>query len=330
MKYSFWALVIGLVQLSLSTSAVRSLHPEHQSAPFGWELSSANWDAVALHLKDLIKTPKRNLRHIHFSTWVDSSQSELSEDDQLVNSLRMYPEHVASARKFFDILDTNNDHYLDLHEFLNAMDATEPSAPAAPPRVLRDAGQETFEAFSPGKYMPFKQFCRFLVIMSYDRSSDFKWRSEDLDALQTKHLEALKNHSKPALMRTFATFDEDSDGQLEKEEFEDVYMGKLYWTLRYKDKLPSGILDSDEEYKFAKNRFDRYTRGTGTLGFPEFVRLVENAAEHKPPNVKGGGEGCISCRIQAAVASQLRKSAVAHVSLLWTVRIFLILLPIVV
>lgn len=326
MMHSLWALVIGAVQPSFSTSAVISRHPEHQIASLGWELSSANWDAVAVHLKHLMKFPGRKLRHMDFSIRVSPSKSELSIDDHLASNLRMYPEHVAAARRFFNILDTNDDQYLDLHEFLNAMDAAEPAAPAAPPRVLKDAGEEIFLYFEPAKYMDFQSFCRFLVVMSYTQPSDFKWHAEDLETFQTDNLEALKNHSKDDLMKTFVTFDQDSSGHVDKEEFDEVYMSKLYWALRYKEKLPSGILDTDQEYQFARDRFDRYTRGTGTLGFPEFVRLIENAVEHRPQRVTGGGEGCISCRI----TNQLTKSAVADVGLWWTFNIFLILLPIVV
>jgi len=334
--YSFLAwIILGTVQPSSGASVVisqESLHPEHKTAPLGWELSSANWDAVALHLRNVLKTPKRNLRHVDFSIRAgspidraSSSKSKLSSDDKLSNNLRMFPEHVSAARKFFDILDTNDDQYLDLPEFLNAMDKTEPAPPAAPPKVLKESGEEIFENFEPEGYMNFQSFCRFLVTMSYDAPADFKWHFEDLQALRNDQLAELKNHTSTQLMKTFIIFDKDSNGDVDEDEFEQVYMSNLYWALRYKEKLPSGILDTDPEYQFAKKRFQRYTRGTGTLGFPDFVRLVENAAEHRPKKPVGGGKGCISCRLMPKWA----KSSVTQVNHLWALNVFLISIAIV-
>lgn len=325
--YIFLILVMSFVQPVFSTVNVRAnylRHPEYQTSSLGWELSSANWDAVAVHLKNLVKFPPRKLRHVDFSIRV--SADEESADEKLGSNLRMFPEHVSAARKFFDILDTNDDQHVDLPEFLNAMDANEPAPPAANSRVLREAGQEIFENFATEKYMQFPNFCRFLVAMSYQQPSDFKWHNEDLEALRDEQLVALKNHSSAQLMKTFVVFDKDSSGNIDEDEFEQIYMGHLYWTLRSKEKLPSGILDTHEEYRHALTRFDRYSSGTGILGFRGFLRLVEDAAEHKPPHPKGGGKGCLSCRL----TPDFVKSGVVHqVSQLCTLKVFIVLLSII-
>merc|ERR1719345_9806 len=108
--------------------------------------------------------------------------------------------------------------------------------------------------------MTFPNFCRFLVVMSYEKPDEFKWKIEDLEALRSDHLGAMQNQSKAQLMNTFIIFDDDSSGAVDKAELEKVYMGKLYWDLRYKGKL-ARILDTDQEYEHATTRFDRYTRG---------------------------------------------------------------------
>jgi len=283
-----------------------------------------DWDAVALHVKGEVKFPRRKLRHIDFSNGDSLTRTEQKVDEQLVNNLRMYPEHVDAARRFFDILDQNDDELLQEPEFLNAVGSTEPAAPAAPPWVLREAGEEIFHDFAPEGCMDFPNFCRFLIVMTYDKPSDFKWKIEDLEVLRSNQLGAMQNESKAGLMNTFVVFDRDSNGNVTKSEFEDTYMGKLYWDLRYKGKL-ARILDTDQEYEHATTRFDRYTRGTGVLGFPEFVRLVDKAAEKRPPTPVGGGEGCLSCKITKPLFA---KSVAGHRNLLCTLNVLFIALQV--
>jgi Ca2+-binding EF-hand superfamily protein len=263
-------------------------------------------------MRNLVKFPQRQFRHIDFSVEQGrSDEEELSDEEQLVNNLRMYPEHVAAARRFFDILDTNHNGYLQEPEFLNAMYRTEPAPPAAPPAVLKDAGKDVFRSFAPEGHMAFPSFCRFLVVMSYDQAADFKWKSEDLEALRTDHLGALQNQSKIQLLKTFVIFDEDSDGKVTKVEFQHTYMSELYWSLRYKQKLASGLLDTDQEYEYCNNRFVRYTAGKEGLGLPEFLRLVDHAVAKRPPYPVGGEDGCIACKLTPEWAKVV-KDVAAH------------------
>lgn len=314
-------LLSEVVQPSWSASSSSSWLPEklHRNAPFGWPLAAENWDAVALHVRNLVNLPRRNLRHIDFSVEEsrDKEDAELSVDEQLVNNIRMFPEHVAAARRFFHVLDTNNNGYVQEPEFLNAMYRTEPNAPAAPQQVLKDAGEEVFRAFTaPELYMEFPAFCRFLVIMSYEHPADFKWKKSDIEALRSDNLGNLVNISKTRLFKTFVIFDEDSDGGITKEEFTHVYMDELYWSLRYKDKLPHGVLDTSEEYEYARTRFNRYTEGKESLGLPAFIRLLQDARDKRPPLPVGGGEGCITCRLTPEWAKVVKSKSVSFFPIL--------------
>jgi len=197
------------------------------------------------------------------------------------SALRLRPEYFNKLVAYYEHLDSNPNKQLSEFEFTKVIDWD---------TSLRKDGREVYQLFSDadGEHeMSLQEFVRMVAVVT-KVPEGFDYTADDLKALPSSTV--AEDQDRDALMRLFAVFDENTNGDVDKAEFQHAWMGPTLWKLRKKGVLSSAWLASTPEFDFAKSEFASRAGADGVLGLAEFARLLEASVKHRDDKytLKGG------------------------------------------
>lgn len=199
------------------------------------------WNQFAVYVRAVSKDATRNA-----TIGLDHIDGVFSG---IAANLRLSPEHYATAKELFSgKLDQDKSGDLSKVEFV---DLVRPSH-GNNEKMVR-VSRDVFSYFAPNGVMDEQQFLRFFAAVIIDPRNPGAGSFE----FHKGELVDLSENEKSCLMKLFVVFDENSDGDVDKVEFQNEYKGPLLQELRkqgllrcgpkeWQLELASGELQDDE------------------------------------------------------------------------------------
>lgn len=187
-------------------------------------------------------------------------------------ALRLRPEYFTKLVAYYEHLDSNPNKKLSEYEFMKVSD-WDPS--------MRKDGRETYELFSDADSeheMSLQEFVRLVAVVT-KVPDGFDYTADDLKALPSSTVAG--DQDRDALMRLFAVFDENTNGDVDKAEFQHAWMGPTLWKLREEGVLSSAWMASIPEFDFAKGEFAKRAGADNVLSLAEFAYLLRASVKHR-------------------------------------------------
>jgi len=196
-------------------------------------------------------------------------------------ALRLKPEYFNQLVSYFEYLDTNQDKTLDELEFMQV---------AKYDKEFREEGRLAYDLFSKADSKPgmnLQEFVRLVAVVT-KVPGGFNYHADDLQAIPSKTV--AEDQDRDDLMRLFVVFDENTNGEVDKAEFEKGWMGPTLWKLRDENVLSQRWLASTAEFKYAQGAFTKSAGADNVLNLGEFANLLKDSVPHRGDDhkLKGG------------------------------------------
>jgi len=216
------------------------------------------------------------------SKQLQNRTAALHSEAPMASALRLKPEYFNKLVSYFEYLDSEpKDQKLSLMEFMQV---------ARYDVSLREDGHKVYDLFSVADNQPgmtLQEFVRLVTIVT-ETPGGFDYDADDLKALPSSTI--AEEQDRDALMRLFAVFDENTNGNIDKAEFEHAWMGESLWYLRYEGILSSRWMATTPEYNHAKGIFAQTAGADNVLSLAEFAQLCKASVKYRDSKYAKGGE----------------------------------------